>query len=152
MSLHDFSLKTIEGHELCFDVFEGKKVLLVNTASECGFTPQFATLQEMHQAFGDRLQIIGIPSNDFGGQDPGSNEEIGAFCQKNYGVKFQMMEKVKVIGEDRHPIFEWLTSELGTEVKWNFTKFLIDKNGEVVASVAHDVSPANEQIMNWINE
>ena len=152
MSLHDFKLKTIDGEDFPLSSLAGNKVLLVNTASECGFTGQFSVLQEMHEAFGDKVQIIGIPSNDFGNQDPGTNVEILGFCQKNYGVSFPMMEKVKVIGENRHPLFAWLTAELGQEVKWNFTKFLIDEEGEVVAMLSPDTLPADEQIMNWINE
>ncbi len=137
-SLHDFSARTIDGQELALSGLQGQVVLVVNTASACGFTPQFAGLQKLHEQFAGRgLTVIGFPCNQFGSQDPGSDSEIQGFCQKNYGVTFPMMSKVEVNGDGAHPLFKWLTQAapgvLGTEaIKWNFTKFLVGKNGQVI--------------------
>jgi len=122
--------------------YRQKVMLIVNTASACGFTPQFGGLEKLHQAYGAQgLAVLGFPCNQFGSQDPGSNEEIGAFCQRNFGVSFTMMEKIKVNGDDAHPLYRWLTAEapgiLGIEaIKWNFTKFLISKDGQVIKRYA----------------
>ena len=137
-SLFDFEAASIEGKPAHLSTQRGKVVLIVNTASQCGFTPQFAGLEELWQQYRDRgLVVIGFPSNQFGAQDPGSNEEIAAFCEKNYGVSFPMMSKVEVNGDNAHPLWKWLTSEargiLGTRaIKWNFTKFLVGKEGQVI--------------------
>lgn len=137
-SLHDFSARTIDGHDLALSSLSGQVVLVVNTASACGFTPQFAGLQKLHEQWGSRgLAVIGFPCNQFGAQDPGSDGEILGFCQKNYGVSFPMMSKVEVNGPNAHPLFKWLTQAapgvLGTEaIKWNFTKFLVGKDGQVI--------------------
>jgi glutathione peroxidase len=137
-SLHDFSARRIDGQEQPLSDFKGQVVLVVNTASACGFTPQFAGLQKLHTQFAGRgFSVLGFPCNQFGGQDPGSDGEILGFCQKNYGVDFPMMSKVEVNGPGAHPLFQWLTSAapgfLGTEaIKWNFTKFLIGKDGQVI--------------------
>jgi len=137
-SLHDFSARTIEGQDLSLSKFQGQVVLVVNTASACGFTPQFAGLQKLHEQFAGRgFSVIGFPCNQFGSQDPGSDSEILGFCQKNYGVSFPMMSKVEVNGAGAHPLFKWLTSAapgfLGSEaIKWNFTKFLVGKDGQVI--------------------
>jgi glutathione peroxidase len=131
----DFSATAIDGAPFEFAALQGKVVLVVNTASACGFTPQFAGLEKLHQDYAARgLVVIGFPCNQFGAQDAGSNAEIASFCQKNYGVSFTMMEKVAVNGEGAHPLFKWLSSKargiLGTEsIKWNFTKFLVGKDG-----------------------
>ena len=123
-------------------------MLIVNTASACGFTPQFAGLEKLHQQYAAQgLEVIGFPCNQFGAQDPGSNSEIGAFCQKNYGVSFTMMEKIDVNGSDAHPLYQWLKSQapglLGTEgIKWNFTKFLVNKEGQVIKRYAPQDAPA----------
>jgi glutathione peroxidase len=137
-SLFDFEATSIEGKPAHLSTQRGKVALVVNTASQCGFTPQFAGLEELWQRYRDQgLVVIGFPSNQFGEQDPGSNDEIAAFCQKNYGVTFPMMAKVEVKGDNAHPIWKWLTSEapgiLGTKaIKWNFTKFLVGKDGRVI--------------------
>ena len=137
-SLHDFSARTIDGQDLALSSFKGQVVLVVNTASACGFTPQFAGLQKLHEQWAPRgLVVIGFPCNQFGGQDPGSDGEIQGFCQKNYGVTFPMMSKVDVNGASAHPLFKWLTESapglLGTEaIKWNFTKFLVARDGQVI--------------------
>jgi glutathione peroxidase len=137
-ALHDFSARQIDGQELALSSLKGRVVLVVNTASACGFTPQFAGLQQLHERYGERgLSVIGFPCNQFGGQDPGADEQILGFCQKNYGVSFAMMSKVEVNGPGAHPLFQWLTRSapgiLGTQaIKWNFTKFLVGKDGQVI--------------------
>ena len=137
-ALHDFSARQIDGQELALSSLKGRVVLVVNTASACGFTPQFAGLQQLHERYGERgLSVIGFPCNQFGGQDPGADEQILGFCHKNYGVGFAMMSKVEVNGPGAHPLFQWLTRSapgiLGTQaIKWNFTKFLIGKDGQVI--------------------
>src|SRR5687768_14811399 len=110
-SIYDFNLRTIDGQEISLSKFKGKKMLIVNVASECGYTPQYKGLQELHEKHGDKVVVIGFPSNDFGGQEPGTETEIKSFCQKNYGVTFQMMEKIKVKGNDRHPLYMWLSNK-----------------------------------------
>jgi glutathione peroxidase len=151
MNLHNFKATDIKGNEFDFSELAGKKILLVNTASECGYTPHFAQLEELHQEFGgSHFEVIGFPSNDFGAQDPGSDSEIETFCQVNYGVTFPMMSKVGVLGDNAHPIYKWLQSQSDTIVKWNFQKFLIDENGNFVKEIAHSVSPIDEEIVTWI--
>ena len=146
-SIYDFEALTIDGQPLSFSGYEGQALLIVNTASACGFTPQFAGLEQLHQNLGPQgLAVIGFPCNQFGGQDPASNQEIGDFCQRNYGVTFQMMEKIKVNGEDAHPLYRWLTEQapgiLGSKaIKWNFTKFLIGKDGHVIKRYAPQDTP-----------
>ena len=146
-SLYDFEALSIEGQPVGLDRFRGKVMLIVNTASACGFTPQFGGLEKLHQAFGPRgLVVLGFPCNQFGNQDPGSDEEIGAFCQRNYGVSFPMMSKVDVNGAEAHPLYRWLSAEapglLGSKaIKWNFTKFLVGKDGRVIKRYAPQDAP-----------
>ena len=146
-TVYDFEALSIDGKPAHLSTQRGKVLLIVNTASACGFTPQFGGLEQLWQTYRDRgLVIVGFPSNEFGGQDPGSNDEIGAFCQKNYGVSFPMMAKVKVNGAEAHPLWKWLTKEapglLGSEsVKWNFTKFLVGRDGKVVDRFAPATKP-----------
>jgi glutathione peroxidase len=146
-SLYDFEATSIDGQPVALSAQRGKVVLLVNTASACGFTPQFAGLEAVWQAYRDKgLVIVGFPSNEFGGQDPGSNEQIASFCQLNYGVSFPMMAKVKVNGADAHPLWQWLKHQapglLGTElIKWNFTKFLVGRDGSVIKRYAPNDTP-----------
>ena len=146
-SFYDFSAQTINGETLSLSAYKDKVVLIVNTASKCGFTPQFKGLEQLHTSLGAKgLVVLGFPCNQFGGQDPGNNEEIGQFCQQNYGVSFQMMEKVNVNGDDAHPLFSWLKKEapglLGSEaIKWNFTKFLINRHGDVIKRFAPQDTP-----------
>lgn len=151
MNLFDFSFQNIDGQEFDLSQLNHKKILVVNTASACGYTPQFAQLQELYENT-DRasFEIIGFPSNDFGAQDPGTNAEIAQFCQRNYGVDFPMMAKVGVIGENADPFFKWLNMETGQAPQWNFHKYLIDNTGAVVKSLPSAVSPLDEEIMNWI--
>ncbi|WP_198972696.1 glutathione peroxidase [Xylophilus sp. ASV27] len=137
-TLSDFNAQSLDGTPVALGQYAGKVLLVVNTASACGFTPQFAGLQELHRRYAEQgLVVIGFPCNQFGSQDPGSNAEIGAFCQKNYGVDFPMMAKVDVNGEQAHPLFQWLKKEapgvLGSQaIKWNFTKFLVGRDGTVL--------------------
>src|SRR5688572_10308732 len=154
-TLYDFKSKTIDGKNFDFSTLKGKKVLIVNTASECGYTPQYMELEELHDKYKDKLIIIGFPANNFGGQEPGTNSEIAAFCQKNYGVSFQMMEKISVTGEDTDPLYKWLTKkELNgvkdVEVTWNFQKFMVDERGQLVDFAPPQESPLSERITNWI--
>jgi glutathione peroxidase len=146
-SVYDFDAVSIDGEPAQLSSQRGKVLLIVNTASACGFTPQFAGLEKLWGKYRDKgLVIVGFPSNEFGGQDPGSNEEIASFCQLNYGVSFPMMEKVKVNGDTAHPLWKWLTNEapgiLGTKgIKWNFTKFLVGKDGQVIKRYAPNDAP-----------
>ena len=148
-TIYDFQSVSIEGQPAEFASQRGKVLLVVNTASACGFTPQFAGLEELWQRYRDQgLVIVGFPSNQFGAQDPGSNEEIGAFCQRNYGVSFPMMSKVDVNGDGADPVWKWLTAEapglLGSKaVKWNFTKFLVGRDGHVIKRYAPTDAPAS---------
>ena len=146
-SLYDFDAVSIAGKPANFSSQRGKVLLIVNTASACGFTPQFAGLETLWKDYAERgLVVIGFPSNEFGGQDPGSNDQIASFCQLNYGVSFPMMAKVKVNGSDAHPLWQWLKGEapglLGTQgIKWNFTKFLVDRDGKVLKRYAPNDAP-----------
>lgn len=144
--IYDCKALTSKGQELDFKLFEGKVLLIVNTASKCGFTPQFAGLEELNQKYKDRgLVVIGFPCNQFGNQDPGSDEEISGFCQLNYGVTFQIMKKVDVNGDNADPIFKYLKEQtgglLGSAIKWNFTKFLISRNGDTIKRFAPVTAP-----------
>ena len=147
-TLHDFSATSITGEEVPLARFRGQVLLIVNTASACGFTPQFGGLEELHKTYGGRgLVVLGFPCNQFGSQDPGSNDEIASFCQVNYGVSFPMMEKIDVNGADAHPLYRWLTAEapglLGSKaIKWNFTKFLVGRDGQVIRRYAPQDAPA----------
>jgi glutathione peroxidase len=146
-SIYDFDAVSIAGKPAQFSSQRGKVLLVVNTASACGFTPQFAGLEQLWADYKDRgLVVIGFPSNEFGGQDPGANDQIASFCQVNYGVSFPMMAKVKVNGSDAHPLWQWLKGEkpgiLGTEgIKWNFTKFLVSRQGQVIKRYAPNDTP-----------
>jgi len=146
-SLYDFEAQQIGGSVVPLAQFRGKPLLIVNTASACGFTPQLAGLEELHRRYGERgLVVLGFPCNQFGHQDPGSNEEIASFCQVNYGVSFPMMSKIDVNGGDAHPLYRWLTAEapglLGSKaIKWNFTKFLVGKDGRVLKRYAPQDAP-----------
>lgn len=155
-SFHDFSVTDIDGNAFDLSSLKGKKVLVVNTASECGLTPQYAQLQELFETKGgDSFTIVGFPANNFGGQEPGTDAQIQTFCSKNYGVTFPMMSKISVKGDDIHPLYAWLTSkaENGVEdskVKWNFHKYLIDENGALVKNVGPTTSPIDAAILDWI--
>lgn len=145
-ALTDFSATTLEGGELDFAQLAGQVVLVVNTASECGFTPQYTGLEELYRRYREQgLVVVGFPCNQFGGQEPGGSEEIGAVCQRSYGVTFPMMAKVDVNGSDAHPVYRWLREEkggvLGSAIKWNFTKFLIGRDGQVISRHGSTTTP-----------
>ncbi|MDZ7812838.1 MAG: glutathione peroxidase [Ideonella sp.] len=146
-TIYDFDAQSITGQSVKLADHQGHVLLIVNTASQCGFTPQFKGLQALHEQYGDKgLTVLGFPSNEFGGQDPGANDEIASFCEMNYGVSFPMMAKIEVNGKAAHPLYQWLKAEkpglLGIEaIKWNFTKFLIGKDGRVLKRYAPQDAP-----------
>lgn len=150
-SIYDFSFTSIQGDTIHFSDFKGKKILIVNTASECGFTPQYKELQKVHETYKDKLVVIGFPANNFGGQEPGNNEEIKSFCEKNYGVTFTLASKVSVKGEDINEIFAWLIKQNNPnftgDIKWNFEKFLIDENGHLMARFRSQTKPDSDKII-----
>jgi glutathione peroxidase len=157
-TFHDFTVRTIDGNSVSLSQFKGKKVLVVNTASKCGFTPQYADLEKLYQQYGgEKFTIIGFPANNFMGQEPGTNEEIQHFCQVNYGVTFPMMAKISVKGDDIDPLYQWLTTKdlngvMDAKVTWNFQKFMIDENGHLVDMVPPKEKPFSEKIVSWITE
>ncbi len=152
-SIYDFTLNSIDGKPTPLAEFKGKVVLLVNVASKCGFTPQYAGLEKLYEQYKDRgFVIVGVPANNFGGQEPGTNEEIKTFCSRNYNVSFPMMSKVSVKGDDKTPLYQYLTESSGGEIKWNFTKFLVDKNGKVVARFEPKVTPDSPEVTSAIEK
>jgi len=155
-SFYTFKMNSIDGEPIDFSQYKGKKVMLVNVASKCGFTPQYAELEQLNQQYGGKLVILGFPANNFKGQEPGSNDEIKEFCQKNYGVKFQMFEKISVAGQDQHPLYQWLSKkELNgwndEAPKWNFTKYLVNENGELIKVFPSKVKPTDKEVIAAIN-
>jgi len=151
-TVYGFKVEGLEGGTIDFSSFKGKKILIVNTASKCGYTPQYKDLEALYNQYKEKLVIIGFPANNFGGQEPGSNTEIKEFCAKNYGVTFPMAAKVSVKGDDQHPLFQWLTRKekngvLDAEIKWNFGKFLINEQGELVSYFPSRVNPLSEEII-----
>jgi glutathione peroxidase len=147
-TLSDFSATTLEGAEQDLSTYAGKVALVVNTASECGFTPQLEGLEQLYREYGEQgLVVLGFPCNQFGGQEPGDADQIGQFCQRNYGVSFPMFDKVEVNGDGAHPVWKWLRSEkgglLGSAIKWNFTKFLVGRDGQVVKRYGSTTKPAD---------
>jgi glutathione peroxidase len=154
-SIYDFKMKDINGELVDFSKFKGQKLLLVNVASKCGYTPQYADLQKLHEAHGDKVTIIGFPANNFGGQEPGTNEEIKQFCSSNYGVTFKMMDKVSVKGADKDPLYRWLSDKdmngwNDKEPSWNFCKYFINENGELVKFFPSSVKPMDDEIIKLI--
>ena len=172
-SIYDFKVPALDGGStIDFSQYKGKKILIVNTASYCGNTPQYKDLETLYEKYKDKLVVIGFPANNFGAQEPGTNEDIKAFCQKNYGVTFPMAEKVSVKGDDIHPLFKWLVDQskelaksvpadnskdivwkrfLQDPVIWNFTKFLVNEKGELVAVFHHKANPMSEEILKYMN-
>ena len=151
-TIHQFKINNLKGETINFADFAGKRLLVVNVASECGLTPQYAQLVEMNQSFGDQIQIIGCPANNFGAQEPGSDKEIHTFCSTTYGVDFPVTTKISVKGDDMHPLYQFLTQKdqngvLDTEVTWNFQKFVLDEEGRLVSFFAPTVEPADETIL-----
>ncbi|HBG59103.1 MAG TPA: glutathione peroxidase [Porphyromonadaceae bacterium] len=157
-TLHDFTVKDIDGKQFDLASLKGKKVLVVNVASKCGFTPQYEDLQALYERYGNQnFVVIGFPANNFNNQEPGNNQAIKEFCTTNYGVTFPMMEKVSVKGKDQAPLYKWLTQKsengvLDQEVTWNFQKFLLNEQGELVNVVMPKESPLSDKIVRWITE
>jgi glutathione peroxidase len=156
-TVYQYELNSISGENISLSDYEGDLLLIVNTASECGFTPQYEGLQELYETYSDRgFKVLGFPANNFGGQEPGTDEEIAQFCQANYGVSFPMFSKVSVKGEDQHPLFAHLTSaqnpDFTGEISWNFEKFLVDRNGNVVRRFRSNVEPMSEELTNAVAE
>ncbi|TAH24902.1 MAG: glutathione peroxidase [Cytophagales bacterium] len=155
-SIYEFKIKSIDGKEIDFSQYKGKKILIVNTASECGYTPQYSELQKLHETHGDKVVVLGFPCNDFGGQEPGAEKDIKSFCQKNYGVSFQLFEKVHVKGANIAPIYQWLTnkSKNGWNDKapaWNFNKYLINEKGELIKYYPSSVAPMSKELIEAIS-
>ncbi len=154
-SIYDFELPLLTGDSLLFTSFKGKKLLIVNTASECGYTPQYEGLEKLYKKYGDKLTIIGFPANNFGGQEPGTDVEIGAFCKENYGVTFPVFSKISVKGDDMAPLYQWLTKKEQNgwnedAPNWNFCKYLIDENGNLMAFYGSAIEPMGDEIINAI--
>jgi len=153
-SVHEFTITTIDGESKNLSDFKGKKMLFVNTASQCGFTPQYMELQEVHEKHGEELVIIGFPANNFGGQEPGSNDQIKMFCQKNYGVSFLLSEKVSVKGKNIDPLFDWLNAQdnqsFKGDIMWNFEKYLIDESGKLIKRYRSMTKPDSDKIISLI--
>lgn len=171
-SIYDFKVAGLDGSEIDFSAYKGKKIMIVNTASECGNTPQYKDLETLYEKYKDKLVIVGFPANNFGAQEPGSNEQIKAFCTKNYGVTFPMAEKVSVRGDDICPLYKYLIDQskefaktqpaetskdfawkrfLQDPVIWNFTKFLVDENGKLIAVFHNKVNPMSEEVLKYLN-
>src|SRR5258705_301302 len=170
--IYEFKVPGLEGGTIDFSKYKGKKIMIVNTASKCGNTPQYNDLEKLYEKYKDKLVIIGFPANNFAGQEPGTNNEIAEFCKKNYGVSFPMAEKISVKGDDIHPLYKWLVDQakemskavpmdnskdilwkkyLQSPVDWNFTKFLIDENGTLEAVFHNKVSPMSPEILKYLN-
>lgn len=154
-TIHGFSITTLDGETLDLATYKGKKILIVNTASKCGYTPQYEALETLYEQYKDRLVVIGFPANNFMNQEPGSNSEIAEFCQKNYGVSFPMSEKISVKGKDMAPIYKWLTDAnyngvKNSKVGWNFNKFLIDEDGKLLAHFGSSVKPLSSEITDYL--
>jgi glutathione peroxidase len=145
-SIYDFKMNSIDGKEIDFKQFKGKNLLIVNVASKCGYTPQYGELEKLHEQFGDKVVVLGFPANNFASQEPGTNTEIAEFCQKNYGVKFQMFEKISVKGGDQHPLYQFLKEKTGEEPSWNFCKYLVKPDG-TVKFFNSKVKPLDTQIV-----
>lgn len=154
-SVHDFTMVTIDGDERPLSDYEGKVLLIVNTASKCGFTPQYESLETLYRKYRDRgFTILAFPANNFGGQEPGTDEQIREFCSTNYDVTFDLFSKISVKGDDMHPLYEYLTGlpEVGGDIKWNFTKFLVGGDGQVLARFNTRVDPLEEQVVNALED
>ncbi len=150
-SIYEFTIKSLDGKAIDFARYKGKKLLIVNTASKCGKTPQYAGLEKLHEQYGDKVTVLGFPANNFLWQEPGSNEEIAEFCERNYGVKFQMFEKISVKGGDQHPLYQWLQSKTGHKPDWNFAKYLVSADGNTVTFLKSSVQPLDKELLDKIN-
>ena len=156
-SIYDFKVESLNGGTIDFSQFKGKKILIVNTASKCGFTPQYEALEKLYKTHTDRLVIVGFPANNFLFQEPGSNDKIADFCKENYGVSFPMAAKISVKGRKMAPIYQWLTEKKyngyeDSKVRWNFQKYLINEHGELIAVFAPNVAPDNQKIISAIEQ
>ena len=155
-SIYKFKVEALDGGKIDFKKYKGKKILIVNTASKCGNTPQYAQLEQLYEKYKNKLVIVGFPANNFGAQEPGTSSEIKEFCTKNYGVTFPMAEKVSVKGDDIAPIFQYLVDEakklgFNDPIKWNFTKFLLDENGKLLTVIHNKVNPMSEEVTKYLN-
>ncbi|MBI5372766.1 MAG: glutathione peroxidase [Sphingobacteriales bacterium] len=155
-SIYDFKVPGLDGQEIDLSAFKGKKILIVNTASQCGLTPQYEGLEQLYKKYQGKLVILGFPANNFAGQEPGTNEEIGEFCKKNYGVTFPMAEKISVKGEDTHALYKYLKEQAAAKgfadpVTWNFGKFLVDEKGELIATFPPKTLPMSDAILKYLN-
>jgi glutathione peroxidase len=150
-SIYEFTMNSLEGKPVDFSQYKNKTLLIVNTASKCGYTYQYEDLQKLHEQFGDKVTILGFPANNFLWQEPGSNDDIASFCQRNYGVTFQMFEKISVKGRDAHPLYKWLAKTSGAKPSWNFSKYIIDKKGKVIGFFGPKVKPMDREIIEKIN-
>lgn len=146
-SVYDFKIKSLDGDVIDFSSYKGKSLLIVNTASKCGFTPQYADLEKIHDNYGDKVAVLGFPANNFLWQEPGSSEEIASFCQKNYGVSFQMFEKISVKGGDKHELYKWLEAKTGNAPSWNFCKYVVSKDGTDIKFYPSKVNPMDQEII-----
>ena len=151
-SIYDFKVKSLDGKEIDFSQYKGKNILIVNTASKCGYTYQYEDLQKLHEQYSDKVTVLGFPANNFLWQEPGTNSDIAEFCQINYGVDFQMFEKISVKGSDKHPLYQWLEAKSGKTPSWNFCKYIIDKQGNVTAFYPATVKPLDSAIVNKITK
>lgn len=146
-TIYDFKVNDLRGKEVDFSRFRGKNLLIVNTASRCAYTPQYADLEKLHQTYGNHVVILGFPANNFLWQEPGTNADIASFCEVNYGVTFPMLEKISVVGKDKHPVYRWLEAKTGKIPTWNFCKYLIDKNGQEVTFYNSKVNPTDPALV-----
>ncbi len=151
-NVYDLQMKDIEGNMVDFNIFKGKKLLIVNTASKCGYTPQYSELEKLHEEYGKTITVLGFPANNFLWQEPGSDQEIATFCQKNYGVTFKMFSKVSVKGKDQHPLYQWLQGKTGKTPSWNFCKYLVNEDGNEVKFYSSDTHPLDPQILSEISK
>jgi glutathione peroxidase len=156
-SFYDFTMKSIDGKEIPFSIYKGKKVLVVNTASECGYTPQYKELEKLNQQYKDKLVVLGFPANNFGGQEPSSNQEIATFCERNFGVTFQLFQKSDVVGENQNALYHWLTTpnENGwnkTAPSWNFCKYLISEKGELLKFYSAAIDPLSTEMADAVKK
>ena len=149
-SIYDFKVNSLAGKEIDFAQFRGKKLLLVNTASKCGFTPQYKGLEKIHQQFRDKVTVLGFPANNFLHQEPGNNQEIAEFCEINYGVTFQLFDKISVRGKDQHPLYQWLEAKTGKRPDWNFAKYMVSEDGTEVTFFKAGVEPESRKIIDKI--
>jgi glutathione peroxidase len=149
-SIYDFKIKGLDGKEIDFSKYKGKKLLIVNTASKCGLTPQYEGLEKLHEQFREKVNVLGFPANNFLWQEPGTNSDIAEFCERNYGVQFQMFGKVSVKGGDKHPLYQWLEAKTGETPDWNFSKYLVSEDGTQVTFFKSGVQPLDPEIINKI--